>query len=117
MTAYARHTKFKSKYTDSKWFPMTHEGIPLTLEFSRHSLYRQEERRIYEGAIFYAIQKKLDDILDLPNDTRFIIIDSTLGISIVGAVHAQGTDLVVSVISLIHSSFPDNPNGTAVFAV
>jgi hypothetical protein len=116
-TLYGRHTKFESKLDKKKDIYITIDGIPTIIEYSYHSIKRSKHRLIFEAAVTMMIQNAFDNILDLHNDERFIVIDSDLCISVIGALKAVGGDIIVSIVSVIDSDEPTNPHGTYTIAI
>ena len=110
-TLYKRHTKFNSKLDKGRDFCLTINDVEVIIEFNHHSIKRGKERSVFGAAAVLMIQRAFDDILDLANDERFIIIDTEMHISIIGAIKGVGQDILVSVISVVDDVFPHNPRG------
>ena len=114
---YERSTKFTSKLDSKKDIAITIDGVYTIIEFSYHSIKRGMERAIYESALVFMVQRGFDEILDLKNGERFIVIDKELRISFVGALNAVGTDIIISIVSAIDSAEPSNHRGTHEIAI
>lgn len=111
-TLYKRHTKFNSKLDMTRDVCVTIDDVEVIIEFNHHSTKRGQERSVFDAAAVLMIQRAFDNILDLGNGERFIIIDTELHISIVGAIKGVGQDILVSVISAVNDIHPHNPRGT-----
>ena len=109
---YKRHSKLNSKLDMSKDVCITIDDVEVVIEFSYHGINRGKERSVFDAAAVLMIQRAYEQILDLHNGERFIIIDTELHFSIVGAIKGVGQDIVVSVISAINDIFPHNPHCT-----
>lgn len=107
-----RCTQFVSKLDFKKDICMNIEGVSTIIEFSFHGTNRSKQRAVYESASVLMVQRAFDEILDLKNGQRFLIIDKELCISVVGALNAVGTDVIISIVSVIDSAEPYNPHNT-----
>lgn len=116
-TLFEGYTKFESKIDNSKDICITIDGIPTVIEYSYHSIKRSKHRVVFESAVVMMIQNAFDEILDLHNDERFIVIDKELCISVIGSLRGVGGEIIISIVSVIDSDQPTNPYGTYTIAI
>lgn len=116
-TLWARHTKFESKLEMKNDIFLTIDGIPTTIEYTYHSIKRSRHRAVFVSVVTHMIQSAFDDILDLRDGERFIVIDNELCVSVIGALKAVGGDILISIVSVIDSAEPTNPYGTHTIAI
>lgn len=116
-TLWARHTKFESKLDQKEDIYIEIDGIPTIIEYSSHGIERSKHRSIFQAVVTMMIQNAFDELLDLKNGQKFMIIDSELGITVIGVMEPCGLDVVIPIISVIDSAEPTNPHGTYTIAV
>lgn len=114
---YARCTQFDSKLTHYKDICLTIDGIPTIIEYSYHSIKQSKHRAVFEAAATMMVQNAFDELLDLRNDERFIIISLELGISVIGNMRAVGGDIVIGIVTVIDSTEPYNPHNTHTITI
>ncbi|MEX3713525.1 hypothetical protein ABFV99_14070 [Cytobacillus horneckiae] len=114
---YPRNTNFESKLFSKKIVSLSIQGIYTSIEYSHHSIKRSKHRGVFDSAIVHMIQEGFDEILDLQNHQRFILINKELGLSIIGSLHCDGLDVVIDIISVIDSTKPTNPYNTFTIAI
>ena len=89
----------------------------LNVEITGHGAWQKVGRSIQESAIYMTVEKGFDDIKELFNGERFLLIDTDLMHTVIGAVYFYGTEIVVEVITVVNSIEPTNPKGTPEFYV
>lgn len=109
---YKRKTDFESTLFSKKSIGFSVQGIFTSIEYSYHSINRSNHRGIFESAIVHMIQEGFDEILDLHNHQRFILISRELGLSVIAALHFDVIDIVIDIVSVIDSTEPTNPYHT-----
>jgi hypothetical protein len=77
------------------------EGIPVTLEFSRHAQERLVEREVssYEAASL--VLKLGERILEMKNGENFGVIDKELEIGLICSINTLGLDIFIDVITVL----------------
>ncbi|MES9681852.1 hypothetical protein ABWK22_02805 [Gottfriedia acidiceleris] len=114
---YPRHTKFESKLSESKDIFLSIGGIPTTITYTYHSIKQSIHRSVIESVVVMMIQNAFDELLDLHSGERFIISDTELCVSVVGALWGDGGDIAIDLATVIDSANPTNPHGTFRIAI
>lgn len=97
-----------------KTYEFTIEGIEVTVLPSKHANYRLDERNITGYQVSGALMAMGEEILDMKNGTEFIIIDEELDAAYVFAIHVDGLDISIDVITVVNSKDIWNKRGTQV---
>lgn len=92
-------------------------GYELSVEITGHGAWRKVGRSVQESAIYMTVEKGFEHLGSLTHGDRFLLIDSELLHTVVGAVYFYGNEVVVEVITVIDSLEPTNPKGTAEFYI
>jgi len=93
------------------------EGVPVTIDFSDHARGRMRKRNVNKHAIIASIVDLGFMILDMKNDTEFAVINPEYDINVICGLHAHGTDVVIDVITVLHSSESYVKDGTEIVRV
>lgn len=112
-----RSTNLISKLDGARETDIIVDSIPAIVEFSYHGQKRGKEREVIENAMVYMIQRAFHSIIDLKHGERFLLTDRELDMSLVGGIHADGTDIIISIISTVDSAFVHNPFDTLEIAI
>lgn len=100
---------------DGNGYRNTINGHELNVEITGHGAWRKVGRSVQESAIYMTVEKGFEDYCTLFHGERFLLIDSELLHTVVGAVYFYGKEVAVEVITVIDSLEPSNPKGTAEF--
>jgi hypothetical protein len=79
------------------------EGIPVTLEYSKHAKERLGEREVspYEAASL--VLKLGEKILEMTNGEIFGVIDKELKIGIICSISTIGLEIFIDIVTVLRS--------------
>jgi hypothetical protein len=98
-------------------YVITIEGERITIELSKHTLERCEEREITKYEVYSLILKMGEKLLDLKNGEQFAIVDKEAGIGIINQITCDSGDIYIDVITAISNENIWISRGTKVVNV
>lgn len=94
-----------------------YDGIEVELVMSANSLRVIEENNIVKSNVYAAIVSSLDFVLDYKNNTEFAVIDETLDMMVVAAVHTGGKNIFIDIITVIDNDKVFVRNGLSIVRI
>ena len=100
------NTEYRVEFTNYQTLNI--EGFDAVLNFSTHATQRAKSRGVYASAVAYMVEKGFNHILELKQNTEFILIDEDMHVSAICEVESDGEDIIINIISVIDSYRPIN---------
>lgn len=85
-------------------FKVNYEGTEIELVMSANALRIIHEKDMVKSNVYASIVAALDFILDYKNRTEFAVIDQNIEVTVVAAIHSQGTNVFIDIIHIIDNT-------------
>lgn len=96
-------------------FSFTVEGITMQVEVSNHAYGRMKQRNVDQYATYGSIIALGERLLDMKNKDEFCIMDKELDIAVCCALHMDGLDITIDIVTVLDSAMFFVKDGVQVY--